>query len=359
MERRRFIVTMSRMLGAGALPLAMPGCVIRAGSRSFRMWTWVRGNGERTADEWLAHFSRLHDAGISGVLVSGSSDQAIEAARSVGLEFHRWIWVLNRSGDTWVKEEHPEWFTVSREGKSSLEYPPYVGYYNWVCPTRPAVREYLRTVVERIAGMPGVDAVHLDYIRQSDVILPVGLWPRYGLVQDQEYPQFDFCYCDVCRNAFYAQSGKDPLELQDPPSDLEWREFRWNSLTQLVTILADAVHGRGKRISAAVFPTPTIARDLVRQAWERWPVDAVFPMIYHAFYNRPVDWIGDATAEGVTALGGRRPLYSGLYLPDLSPEQLGEAAASVREAGAAGVSMFESEGLSDDHVRSLRETLQA
>jgi uncharacterized lipoprotein YddW (UPF0748 family) len=357
MERRRFITVLSGAVVAGGLPWGTLGCFSGEGTRGFRTWTWVRDDGRRTADGWLAHFSRLRDAGISGVLVSGRSDRAIEAARSAGLEFQSWIWTLNRSGDAWVKENHPEWFTVSREGRSSLEYPPYVGYYNWICPTRPGVREYLKAVVERIAATPGVDAVHLDYIRQSDVILPSGLWSRYGLVQDQEYPQFDFCYCEVCREVFHAQSGKDPLELSDPPSDVEWREFRWNTLTELVTILADAVHARDRRISAAVFPTPTIARNLVRQAWEQWPVDAVFPMIYNTFYDQPVDWIGDATAEGVTALDGRRPLYSGLYLPGLSPQQLGEAVVNAREAGAAGVSFFESEGLSDDHVLVLREML--
>jgi len=268
------------------------------------------------------------------------------------------MWILNRSGDEWVRENHPEWFTVSREGKSSLDHPPYVGYYRWLCPTRVPVREYLRGKVEEVARQPDIDGVHLDYIRHSDVILPIGLWSRYNLVQDREYPEFDFCYCDVCRETFMAQSGRDPVELPDPPSDGEWREFRWNMVTELVSVLSTAVHARGKRISAAVFPTPTIARQLVRQAWDEWPVDAVFPMVYQRFYNQEVPWIGEATKQGVSALAGRIPLYSGLYLAQLSPEELGEAARHARYAGAAGVSLFEIGRLSDEHLAALRQSME-
>ena len=36
------------------------------------------------------------------------------------------------------------------------------------------------------------------------------------------------------------------------------------------------------------------------------------------------------------ALAGRRPLYTGLYLPALSPEELAQAIAFARDAGASG-----------------------
>ena len=59
------------------------------------------------------------------MLVSGGDlDLLSGAARAEGLAFHRWIWTLNRNGDEWVKANHPEWFTVSREGNSSLTHSP-------------------------------------------------------------------------------------------------------------------------------------------------------------------------------------------------------------------------------------------
>ena len=119
--------------------------VTRGSKAPFQFWSWVHGSGDRTQDEWLAEFGRLAGSGFTGVLVGGGNTEVLaRAAHEKGLEFHRWVWTLNRNGDAWVKENHPEWFTVSRNMESSLEKPPYVGYYRWLCPTKKGVREYLR-----------------------------------------------------------------------------------------------------------------------------------------------------------------------------------------------------------------------
>jgi hypothetical protein len=294
------------------------------------------------------------------VLVGGGDLGLIsEAARGEGLEFHRWIWTLNRNGDARAREEHPEWFTVSREGRSSLTHPPYVGYYRWVCPTREPVRAYLRELVAELAEDERVDGVHLDYVRHCDVILPRGLWERYDLVQDTELAPFDFCYCDVCRDAFREISGRDPATLgDDAPLDAAWRRFRWDSVTGLVKGLAEEVHARGKPITAAVFPTPSIARRLVRQAWDEWPLDAVFPMLYHRFYLEDLAWIGRCVRQGRRP--GVRPdvLRAGLFLPDLDPDGAAPAVAVARGAGAHGVAFFESDGLTDAHLERMGEVVE-
>lgn len=324
----------------------------------FTAWTWVHGGGELNLAGWRERYARLRAVGFTGVLVGGG-DVAMhaEAAHAEGLVLHRWLWTLNRSGDRTVRDEHPEWFSVSRDGKSSLTDPPYVGYYQWLCPTRRPVREYLAGVVGEVAATPGVDAVHLDYVRHPDVILPRNLWETYGLVQDHEMARFDFCYCEVCRERFERETGRDPLAIADPSSDVEWRRFRWSMVTETVQVLARAVRARGKAISAAVFPTPAIARALVRQEWDRWPLDVAFPMLYHSFYREPVEWIEGATAEGVAALPTAVPLVAGLYLPDLAPETLGAAIRAARRGGASGVAFFELGGLSDAHLAVIREVL--
>lgn len=347
--------------GVGAVGANLTGCKLLslvpppASSPALPInWAWVHGSAEGGADRWNQRFSRLAQAGIGGVLVSGGdTDLLSAAAHRAGLAFHRWIWVLNRPGDTWAKENHPEWFSVSRAGRSSLTRPPYVGYYQWVCPTREPVREYLSGVVDEVAAHPGVDGVHLDYIRHPDVILPVGLWAKYGLVQDRELPEFDFCYCEICRETFRREAGADPLDLPDPPADERWRRFRWDAVTGVVGRLAAVSRGRGKPISAAVFPTPSLARTLVRQAWDAWPLDAVFPMLYHGFYEEGLAWVGRSVAEGVSALPAKRPLYAGLYLPDLEPDQLARAIELAKANGAAGVACFESGGLTDRHLAAL------
>ena len=345
MRRRSFIESLAYAGLAARLP--RPG--------AWRAWAWVHGDADHTVADWTARFARARASGIGAVLAGGGDTRVLAAAAGkAGMELHRWTWILNRTGDAWVKQHHPDWFTVSRTGESSLDEPPYVPYYQWLCPTRSEVRAYLAGKVTEAAREPGVRGVHFDYIRHCDVILPRALWEKYGLVQDHEMPQFDFCYCSACRGAFRRRHGTDPLELPDPSSNADWRRFRYDSVTGLVKELAAAVRAERRLVTAAVFPTPAIARTLVRQSWNEWPLDAFFPMLYNGFYREGLPWIGEGVREGLAALPAVRSVYAGLYLPDLTPSALAEAIRIAVDAGAAGVSLFELEGLTDEHARALR-----
>ena len=78
-----------------------------------------------------------------------------------------------------------------------------------MCPNNPDVVNYLVTEYGQIADIPEVDFVHLDYIRYVDVILARGLWEKYGLVMNEEYPTADYCYCDKCVADFKKATGID------------------------------------------------------------------------------------------------------------------------------------------------------
>ncbi len=364
---RRSFVTRTATAVAGLL--VAPGALLRPGRlASARVagphavhpstWTWVHGGRvQRSPAEWRTRFRALRESGIKGLLVGGGDTELLSAAaHDEGLAFHRWLWTLNRPGDAELQSGHPDWYMVSREGKSCLEHPPYVPYYKWLCPTRDGARDHVRRRIEEVASDPAVDGIHLDYVRYPDVILPRGLWERYGLVQDRELPEFDFCYCAACRSAFRELTGRDPGALPDPAADADWRRFRWDRVTRLVGELTATVHAAGKPISAAVFATPDLGRRLVRQAWDEWPLDLVFPMLYHRMYDRTVSWIGDAVREGRIAMGPGTPLFAGLYLPHLSPAELDLAIDAALRGGATGVSLFESDRLSEDHLDVLNST---
>ncbi len=302
-------------------------------------WIWTDGGKNLTADKQRHRFEQIKQAGVDAVLLSTYNAEVLSHAKEQGLQTHAWIMTLCR-GDKQLLQNHADWYDVSRLGVSAATKPPYVGYYHFLCPSHEQVRDHLVRIVSGLADTPNLDGIHLDYIRYPDVILPVGLWKKYNLVQNTELPQFDFCYCEVCRNAFKKQTGEDPLKLPDPPANAAWRQYRYDSITRLVNLLAETVHAKRKMLTAAVFPTPSLAKKLVRQDWAKWDLDAVLPMTYNRFYNQPPAWIERAVREGVAALPSNRPLYAGLYLPDLRRAEFNHAVGFAMEGGAKGVSLF-------------------
>jgi uncharacterized lipoprotein YddW (UPF0748 family) len=346
MNRRQF-------LGVAASSLATPfGRALQPRAVPLKNWAWMRGE-VNDVDDWRRLLAALKATGLDAILIGGNAgfyQKHAPLVRQEGLELHAWMFTMMRGENV---EAHPEWYAVGRSGVSTAKRPPYVDYYKFMCPSRDEVRTYLRGVVREIASVDGLTSVHLDYIRYPDVILPVALWPKYNLVQDKEYPDFDFCYCDVCRDRFRRKSGVDPRSLDDPPANAAWLQYRYDTITEVVGMLAGEARAAGKQITAAVFPTPRIARALVRQDWTKWDVDALLPMVYHGFYKEPVAWIERATREGVEALAGRVPLYAGLYVPDLPPQALGTAAERAFAGGALGVSVFQGDMLALAHRKAL------
>jgi uncharacterized lipoprotein YddW (UPF0748 family) len=321
-------------------------------------WAWMRGE-IKDVDAWRRMLAGLKRTGFSAILIGGNAEfyrKYVPVARDEGLELHAWMFTMMRGENV---ATHPEWYAVSRSGVSTAKKPPYVNYYKFMCPSRDEVREHLRGVVTDIASVDGLASVHLDYIRYPDVILPVALWPKYNLVQDKEYPDFDFCYCEVCRARFKAQSGIDPRDLPDPPAHAAWLQYRYDTITRVVSELSDVAGRHRKPLTAAVFPTPRIARTLVRQDWVNWKLDAVLPMVYNGFYKEDVAWVERATREGVQALGGRIPLYTGLYVPDLPPAALADAVRRAQAGGARGISVFEGNMLTADYLEALTPALRA
>lgn len=309
-----------------------------------KYWIWTGGSPQSSDAELRTKYRKLRERGIQGVFLSQTEPREYDLVREEGLGLHVWMWTTNR-GDEWIGKNHPEWYMVSRTGKSCHDQPPYVGYYKWVSPARPEVRAYIRDKALEIAVHPAVQGVHLDYVRYPDVILPKALWKDYKLDQTEEMAEYDFCYSDATCKAFEARYGRDPRKVEAPWADQDWIHFRQETVTTLVREVCEAVRKEGKQISAAVFPTPALARTICRQDWDKWPLDVVAPMIYHSFYEQPVSWIGDAVREDVQAV--RFPVVAGLYMPAFAkPEELEQGVRLALKRGARGVSLFG--GVSDE-----------
>lgn len=324
-----------------------------------RVYLWVHG-GDETANTalWQQRFADYAAAGVDEVII-GDTEEQIRAltplARQAGLQVTAWLWALNRPQDA-EPLRHEEWFAVSREGRSCHKENdrPYVPYYHFLCPNNPAVRAYLLQQADALCAIEGVSGVQLDYLRMPDVILPHGLWAKYGLVMHDELAPFDFCYCGTCRRLFRERFGRD-VDTANAPQDADWKEFRLQSVAELAGLLAGRIRSHGKRAASAVFPTPQTAARLVRQDWARFPLDLALPMAYHSFYDEQRDWIGESAQQAAAQTQGRIPLAPGLHLPDLDPAELREELERLRRLGVHGIGLFSHETLTPEHLRALKE----
>jgi uncharacterized lipoprotein YddW (UPF0748 family) len=325
----------------------------------FGIWLWMGGHDSWKPEQWDSVMTALSSAGISGVLTQADPatlSTMIPYTHKHGITVQKWF-ITMMNHDTNLIRAHPDWFVISREGKSCITDPAYVGYYRFLCPSNPEVRQYLKTQLDQYLRIPGLDGIHLDYIRYPDAILPQALWSTYGIIQDKEYAPYDYCYCNLCREKFRSLYGTDPGTMEHPDNDSDWRQFRCDQLTSLVKELSDYCHSKGKKLSSAVFPGPSIAKQLVRQSWSEWPLDEVFPMLYQNFYYGSHDWIRRETVEGVKSIAQTVPLYSGLYIPSLTPRELQSAIVKSIEGGAGGVCLFNYEAMTSQHWKELKDVL--
>ncbi len=332
---------------------------------SFTFGTWITSSKDKTNESYTAEFKRYKEGGIDELLINTGTDpkeleRLVPLAKKEGLKVHAWIMAVNRPGDT-IALKHPEWYMVSRDGKSCFDTRPYVEYYQWLCPTRTESRNHILGLVEGLAKVDGIESVHLDYIRFPDIFLPIGLLPKYDLKQETEMAEYDFCYCEVCISEFEKSHHKNPLNSKNTSIDMEWKNFRLNAIRNLVNDAYEIVHKNNKNLTAAVFPYPEMADHMVRQRWDKWNIDEVYPMIYHGFYNEEIDWIGYATKQGVTDLEGKDVVVNtGVYLPPFSSnEELRQAIVLAKENGAKGVTFFDGPELTDEYLKVIKETKES
>ena len=334
-----------------------------------KVWAWMSGKLSMTDQQYEHYFSKAAQSGIDAIILECHSGypeiidsttfvdsaaikiikRAVVFAKKYNIELHAWMWTSNRCELT-LRKAHPEWYQVNGKGESCLDIKLYNReHYRWLCPTRPEVIQYLKDRAGELAEIEGLAGVHLDFIRYSDVILPYGLHKSRGVVQDKVYPQWDFCYCDSCRAAFKKISGIDPMELQDPTSNAQWMQYRWDALAHLASEVCAEIKDHGKIASAAVFASPEESKKLVRQDWANFKnIDIIFPMIYHKFYDWGDEMVPEATRQGVKALkDANSPAYlcSGIFVGHVPSDRILEFMDSTRNAGSKGFCFFSLEGI--------------
>jgi Uncharacterized protein conserved in bacteria len=315
-------------------------------------WTWLGYGSEAKFDSICVVMSEM---GIDGVMLNAATPddyrKAIPIAQKHGIEVYAWLWTMNLEHDRdRLVKEHPEWFSVNRKGESLADTKAYVDYYKFLCPALPEVREYIKNKIREYCEVEGLNGIAIDYHRLVDVILPTTLWPKYGIVQDKEYPEWDYGYHPAMIEKFAAMHGYDPREQEDPSTDELWLQFRCDQVTEVANEIAEVVHSYNKVMAASPFPTPAMSRKMVRQDWGKWNLDIVFPMVYHNFYTEDVSFISDCTIENVRDKNPMTTLYCGLMV-DGSPEVFASMDAAL-DNGAEGIAIFTVNSLTSPEIRA-------
>ena len=371
MKRRNFI----KSVGLAGLGLMITkSCTLPSSkgeatnSSEFKQWIWSTLGKDDTIERWKPRFEKMQAHNIDGILFQVYSghklwypsatlpndrdllNPLIKLGKEYGVEVHAWMWTMPNNNPYYI-ENHPDWYIVNRQGKPANTHPAYVDYYKFMCLNNPEVQDFLVKNVRELSDIEGLSGVHLDYIRMPDVILAEALQPTYDIVQDKEYPQYDYCYCDICRKKFKEQTGLDSLkDIEEPAESDVWNQFRYDSVTHLVNnLLSPEIKKAGKLATAAVFPN----WGSVRQEWSQWNLDAYFPMLYQNFYNEDIDWVRERLEVEIAALKNPVPVYGGLFIPSLTPDELGEAIAKVKETPAKGYSLFSFGDLKEGHWNKI------
>ncbi|GHT84890.1 hypothetical protein FACS189420_5810 [Bacteroidia bacterium] len=315
-------------------------------------WTWFDYRANMNFDSICAVMS---ETGIDGVMLNAPTPDdyrtAIPIAHKYGIEVYAWLWTMNLEHDRdSIVKAHPEWFSVNRKGESLADHVAYVNYYKFMCPALPEVREHIRKKIVAYCEVEGLNGIAIDYHRLVDVILPTTLWPKYGIVQDREYPEWDYGYHPAMIEKFVAKYGYDPRELADPSTDEQWLQFRCDQVTEVANEIAEVVHSYGKVMAASPFPTPKMAKSMVRQDWGKWNLDIVFPMVYANFYTGDVSFISDCTIENVRDKNPMTTLYCGMS--GVNGPEMFESMDAALNNGAEGIAIFTVRSLRSPEIRA-------
>ena len=337
-----------------------------------RVCVWYQIEGEPNLDSLQTVFHTWKSRGVTGVCIQTDEMEQIEGVAAIahqeGLEYHAWIPSMLR------KNMPHDWYAVNRLGQSADEHPAYTSTYLFLDPANPEVQKFLTEQYMKVAMIPNVDYVRLDFMRYPDVILASAMKEMFGLQDvEGEYAPADYCYCEHCVQTFKEQTDIDITQVEDPSSVRQWAQFRCDQITLFVDMVTRVVHEAGKKVSVEVFPGPyPYAEQMVRQQWNQWMVDMFFPMNYCDFYGEGPDWITDIVKEEVASAGGvpvmsalRTSLHSYEDGPKVNPADFGLTPAELKSAilnsvagGAKGVCLYTPSRMTPEHWDALAEALK-
>jgi uncharacterized lipoprotein YddW (UPF0748 family) len=282
----------------------------------------------------------------------------IAQAHERGLKLHAWFNVFRITTNTeapMLKELGRTIAIMDNHGRSVLDYkdfhvPDPAGLYYELSdetlmldPGNPKVHDYqLGVIREVLENYPGLDGVHLDFIRYPSV-LPFPPGSRFSGV-------LDFGYNPAALDRFKAETGLNARTMErDRANCQKWDDFRRENVTRFVRSVrqtideAAASSDSGKRVqlSAAAVAFADRAYLSFFQDWRGWCeaglVDFVVTMNYTTDRR-----LARYSSRAAATVAGKAPAYVGLeaFIEPVEADAVLAQIADALEAGAAGLCLF-------------------
>ncbi len=243
---------------------------------------------------------------------------------------------------------YPDWANVQRRNALEDVPMPSISEHNgyFLDPANHRVRKFLLSLISEITSRYKIDGLNIDYVR----------YPKSLSVDTRGYIASTWGYSEYARDEFKGNFGKDPLHIsKNHRLWPKWVEYRQNKVTEFVSQLRQAVKGRNITISAVIFPDMEETLETKLQKWQDWSqnryVDAFTPLIMSSDELRAQKTVSEISQF----TNGRVLIYPGLFEPFTSgsPENLLKQIAAAREAGAAGVVIFDNAHLDGHFIEAL------
>ena len=312
------------------------------------IYGWLSEPENSTEESLTLLFQKYRKKNIGGINYKVDDDlnktaRAARIAKKAGLQFFVWAPVMLADEHTRPEffSKYPNEYVINRNNLSTHDYYIRVPHYKFLDPSSEIVKQYLVEFYTNISKIEEIDGVNLDYIRFIEQN-----W-------DGKYPEDDTCYCQRCIRQFSDLKNENYSLIYSNFTALmlrqDWRDFRVNLINSIVDLLKDAIHKQGKVVSADVYPGPELSTWKTRQTWDKWPIDAIFPMLYSKLFGFPIEWIGQRTLEGKNKLKESVSLMPGLFVMEMTKEEFNQSLSLVSENGAYGVSLFRIDQITDEY----------
>jgi len=179
-------------------------------------------------------------------------EYVIKKCREYKMEIHPYLNIFAEEG--YFLQEHPEYAEVRQDGTKT----------NWASPAIKQVRQRMLNMIKELIKNYDIDGIQLDRIRYQG-------------------------YNDVGFNPKSVKLYKKKYKKEPNVADPDFYQFKCDLISSFVESTYKLVKSYNKNliVSAAVFHTPTTARDnRIAQQWDLWVkenwLDYVYPMAYTA-----------------------------------------------------------------------------